>query len=343
MNTQTETIPFDVPNAPAIPGLVFRRYRGPQDLPGFVAIENAISEADDLEEVSHLADFERRYSNLRNCDLEKDIYIAEIDSEMIGYGRTEWEEQQIDDQFIYTGFFEILPEWRGKGIGRAIHPVLEARLRELANGHRNDTKKFMSVWCGGQQKEKVALFRRFDYKEDRFFYTMKRDLNEPIPELSLPEGLERRPVKKEQLRQIWEAMHEAFRDHWGYSEPDEEDFNRFYKNATENPKRDLSYWYVAWDGDEVAGMVLNMIDPEGNEELGLNEGWTDPICVRRQWRKQGLASALMAQSMQFLKDKGLDTACLGVDTANPNGALGLYERAGYRQTKQWINWRKPIN
>jgi len=64
--------------------------------------------------------------------------------------------------------------------------------------------------------------------------------------------------------------------------------------------------------------------------------------VRRLWRKCGVASALMCQSMRAMKADGLDYATLGVDTQNPTGALGLYERLGFVAVKRMINFEKPI-
>ncbi len=71
-------------------------------------------------------------------------------------------------------------------------------------------------------------------------------------------------------------------------------------------------------------------------------GWTDPICVRRPWRGQGLARALIMRSLRLLQEQGMLEACLGVDTHNPNGALQLYETCGYRQINSSTTYRKPL-
>ena len=101
-------------------------------------------------------------------------------------------------------------------------------------------------------------------------------------------------------------------------------------------------WQVAWDGDEVAGSVQNSIYPEENIQLGLEIGWVDHVSVRRRWRNRGLASALIVRSMVILRDRGMDWAALGVDSENPTGALGLYERFGFRVHQTWVKYRKPF-
>ena len=43
-------------------------------------------------------------------------------------------------------------------------------------------------------------------------------------------------------------------------------------------------WKVAWDGDQVAGMVRNFVNPEFNASRGRKRAYTEYISVRRPWR-----------------------------------------------------------
>jgi GNAT superfamily N-acetyltransferase len=71
-------------------------------------------------------------------------------------------------------------------------------------------------------------------------------------------------------------------------------------------------WRVAWDGDEVAGVVMNAIYHEENEQLGVRRGWLEHVSVRRPWRGRGLAKALCTASFAVLRERGTDEAWLGV-------------------------------
>lgn len=51
--------------------------------------------------------------------------------------------------------------------------------------------------------------------------------------------------------------------------------------------------------------------------------------MRPQWRGRGLASALIAHSLEVLKEKGVSEVELGVDAENESGAFRLYQRLGY--------------
>ena len=145
------------------------------------------------------------------------------------------------------------------------------------------------------------------------------------PRRAAPDGLELRPVTPDQHRPIHDAQVEAFRDHWGSREPTEHDFEVTYAHK----ELDTGLWVIAWDGDQIAGVVENWIYPEENATLGVARGWLESISVRRPWRRRGLARALTAASLARLRDAGMVEGMLGVDATNPTGAFGLYEGLGF--------------
>jgi ribosomal protein S18 acetylase RimI-like enzyme len=168
---------------------------------------------------------------------------------------------------------------------------------------------------------------------------MERSITGPLPSVhALPDGLEVRPVGAEDGWAIWQADHDAFRDHWGGHDPSEANFRRW----AESPEFDPSLFVVAYDGDEIAGGVLNAIYPEENEELGIRRGWLDSVFTRRAWRRRGLARSLIVRSLHLLRERGMEIAALGVDADNPSGALGLYESVGFAPTERFTAWRRPL-
>ena len=99
---------------------------------------------------------------------------------------------------------------------------------------------------------------------------------------------------------------------------------------------------VAWDGDEIAGAVVNTISEHENRELNRARGLLDSVFVRRPWRSRGLAAALVARSLVVLRERGMTSAWLGVDADNPTGALRLYEKAGFGVHLRSTAYRKPM-
>jgi|APSaa5957512576_1039674.scaffolds.fasta_scaffold00101_31 mycothiol synthase len=342
MTDKSKTTQIEVPNAPDIHGLVFRRFLGEGDIAAMVGIKNAANRADGIQEFESVEEFGTYYKNLRNTDMEKDIFIAEVDGEMIGFGRTSWKELEFENTFTYQNFFITAPDWREKGIGQAIQPVLESRMVEISQWHRGEAKKFMEALSWDSEGSKRKLLVWFDYEEVRYFFEMKRDLKDTIIDAELPAGLEIRPVSEGHLPAIHAGWYEAFEDHWAFIEAKEGDLERWTEQVMTIPAHDPKRWVVVWEGDEVAGMIFNSIHDETNKEFGINEGWLDTICVRRSWRKRGLASAMIVESMRRFKEWGLDVAALGVDSNNPTGALGLYERHGFKKLNKVTSWRKEI-
>ena len=125
----------------------------------------------------------------------------------------------------------------------------------------------------------------------RLFYLMRRDLETPVVEAPMPDGLEIRPVGPTDHRTIWDAENDAFLDHWGSRERTEHDFAMTF----ERKELDTSLWVVGWDGDQVAGVVENWIWPEENASLGVKRGWLERVSVGRRWRRRGLGRGLTAR------------------------------------------------
>jgi ribosomal protein S18 acetylase RimI-like enzyme len=184
-----------------------------------------------------------------------------------------------------------------------------------------------------------ALLLGAGYEPIRHGYTMVRPNLDPVPDARLPGGLEIRPVREEDLRAIWEAAHEAFRDAWGYREPTEREYELF---LTEPLQLDRTLWRVAWDGDQVAGQVRGFINADENERFDQKRGWVENISVRRPWRKRGLARALINETIAALRERGMTEGALGVDTENVSGALRLYESVGFRPVGKSTVYRKPM-
>ncbi|MCJ7702569.1 MAG: GNAT family N-acetyltransferase [Anaerolineales bacterium] len=340
MRTQQTKTLIHVPEAPPIPGLIFRHYMGASDLEAIVALNNQVYEADQTGEVETVEQLAHHFKHLKNCDPFEDILLAEIEGQLAVYSRVWWVKED-DGTFVYCLIGNVHPVWRGVGLGTALLPYNEGRLREIArqNNHLADAPAYFESWCGETTPDSCALLDKNDYKPVRYFFDMSRPVDAILPEASLPVGLEVRPFDESQNRTIWEAIDEAFRDHWGAVPGTEEDYQRFVNS----PTRKTHLWQVAWDGDQVAGMILNNYFPEEDKAFDRQRGWTDPICVRRPWRRRGLARALIARSVMMFRDMGFDDTALGVDTENPNGALKLYKSMGYKIDKTWMAYRKPVN
>lgn len=187
--------------------------------------------------------------------------------------------------------------------------------------------------------ERMARFERYGFRRVRYFYRMRRDLSQPIPDPQLPAGLTLTPFRPELSEGARQALDEAFRDHWSHESISREDWEQFFVGSS-TFRPDLTP--VVLDGDEVAAVSYNKVDPEENERQGFSTGWIQTLGTRRPWRKRGLASALLAWSMRAFKAEGLQYATLGVDAENPTGALRLYEGLGFVTYRRGVAFDRPV-
>ena len=327
-----------LPDAPAIPGLAFRLFRDESDYAYIVDLINACNAADEVEDLATVEWAANYYAYIAEFDPRRDILFAVLDDRPVGwvYGRVKRLAEGLSAHMIDGG---VLPRWRRHGIGGALQQWVEEHLREIAERPQTGGLRVFRSFAAETEAGTIALLYAAGYDPIRYHFEMIRPLAEPIPDLPLPAGLEVRPVMPEQYRQVFAALDEAFHDLWSHSEWTENDYQRWTNSSSFQPQ----LWQVAWAGDEVAGLVLNFIDNEYNQAFKRRRGWTDPIGIRRPWRRRGLARALIARSLCLLQEQGMAEAGLGVDAQNPNGALRLYESLGFRAVKQFTTFEKPMD
>ncbi len=323
---------------PAVPGLLVRGFRGPEDYPAMAGLLNAACAADRIERFVTVDDMQLQYEHLDNCDPETDVVIAEIGGRPVAYGRIAWWEE-YEGPIRYMPFCFVHPDGRGKGIGTAMLAHNEALLRERASGHDAGRERTFVVDHADTEAAASALYEQAGYRPVEFFATLVRPDLEDMPEAPMPGGLVVRAPAEDEMRRVWDAAAEAFRDHVGESEPTENDYRQFLAS----PWRDPTLWRIAWDGDEVAGQVRSYINEAENAEFGRKRGWTEDISVRRPYRRRGLARALLVQSLHAVKERGMEEAALGVHTGNPNGAFDLYQSVGFEVTRMWTELHKPLD
>ena len=325
-------------SAPEIPGLGFRSFRGESDYESMLAVIEASKIVDQEEWTISVEDIKRDYRHLRNCDPFADMVFAEVEGQMIGYGRTWWDDERRGDR-LFSLFTNLVPAWRAKGIRLSMLGWLEDRARVVSDVNRTEKAKVLQTWASEHEHDARRTYESASYVIVRWEYEMIRALSDEIAPAPFPDGIEVRPVTDADAPQIFAAASEAFADHWGetnwFTEKD-------LAESREGPNYDPALWKIAWDGKEVVGTVLNFVNKKENEEYERQRGYTESICVRAAWRGRGVAKALITESMRMHKAMGMTEAAHGVDTQNPTGALQLYEGLGYRPHKTFYTFRKPL-
>lgn len=232
----------------------------------------------------------------------------------------------------------LLPEHRGRGIEAHLFRLVEDRVfeRARAEGTPPHVPIHVNRVTTAHDNYTIDLLREDGYFHVRSSYRMMIDLRDEIDVPPLPEGVELRPFNLEQhAHAVYEAVVEAFVDHWGFHR---DPFEVWKHYMLERPDQDISMWLIAWDGDQIAGVALNR--PFGEHEP--DKAYVQTLGVRKPWRKQGLGFALLKHSFKLFQDRGFARAGLGVDAANTTNAVALYERAGMHVDLQFVTYRKML-
>jgi mycothiol synthase len=322
--------------AAPIPGIRARFFGDPSDYERLAELMGAANLHDRIPWIQTARNIQVEWAGKEGADPVNDAVIVELDGQVIAASGLE--RVVRDDVPTYDLWGYVDPAFRRRGVGSWLMSWNLRHARERASREDPGSRVAIGTFAEDSEAGHSALIAANGLEPVRHFFLMRRTGLDVIPDAPLPEGLEIRPVTEDQRRRIFDAENEAFRDHWGHREMGESAFRTTF--AREELDTDL--WVVAWDGDEVAGVVQNWIWPEENETLGVRRGWLEHISVRRPWRRRGLARAMTAASLIKFREIGMDEGTLGVDSQNENGALGLYEGLGFEVFSRATAYQRDI-
>jgi mycothiol synthase len=260
-------------------------------------------------------------------DRDRDQWVAAApDGQLVAVAAV-----QASQPVQMRAYVSIAPAHRGRGIGSELLRRTEERAREVVPKAPPGARVSLSQSVGMHNDGARRLLEAGGYAFVRRFWTMSVDLEDEPPPPRWPPGVRVAPLGAGEERAVFDAMEEAFQDHWGHV-PNE--FENWRVWMVEHEGFDPTLWRLVWDGEELAAAALNGVRRD--------EGWVNLLGVRRRWRRRGLALALLHESFREFRRKGLPRALLGVDSENPTGATRLYERAGMHVTQTSDTYEKIL-
>lgn len=171
-----------------------------------------------------------------------------------------------------------------------------------------------------------ATSRGFAYSESVF--TMSRDLMHlPLPAVPPTAA----PITLRRWKMETEAEQQAYVDARNQCFPESPLRLEEWQFFMQSPMWPDATIVAAFSGDRLAGCTSVYWNAEENQRSGVQAGFTEDIFVLASFRGHGVAQAMIANGLEYLRDHGLCEAHLMVRALNEN-ALGLYRKLGYRTT-----------
>jgi ribosomal protein S18 acetylase RimI-like enzyme len=130
---------------------------------------------------------------------------------------------------------------------------------------------------------------------------------------------------------VWDAIEEAFHDHWEYRP---EPYDEWRRRTVEHPGYDSTLCIVGKEGTTVAGVALCRVHARFAR--------IETLAVRRSWRRRGLGRGLVLEAFGEFFRRGEHTVIVTVDSENLTGATLLYEQVGMRVTREVDAYEKVI-
>ena len=260
-------------------------------------------------------------------------FIAELDEKPAGIAHATVDKLRKDGKgFIRFG---VIPEFRGRGIEQQL---METVVTELKARGMTTTQ----AWADSDQKDRIQLLERLDFKRVRVFSWMEMDLANVSQNIGENKQLGMRPLHKdvdEDTKLFNRLVNETFKEHFNYRP---ETLEETHQHLLSNPYfKEQEVFFAVLDGESI-GYIGVGIDEKYNLEKKVKAGEIFTIGVLKKYRRTGIGARLMLHGLEALKAKGMTKAILGVDDDNPTKAIRLYGKMGFRARKKHFTFEREL-
>lgn len=260
--------------------------------------------------------------------------LLDADGTLVGYIHL-WTRPPFVRNFA---FGRVHPAYRGQGIGHRLVDIGEQlAARAVQEAPAEARVALIHTDITSQNQAAADLLRSRGYAHIRTYWRMEISLDQPLPAVQLPEGITLRTARPggEDDYALYLATEDGFQDHYGFIPMS---YENWHSANIAYSHYDPTLYFLAMDGEEIAAVCLCERNIPEDEKMG----WISKVAVRRPWRRQGIAEALLYHSFHEFKRRGQARAGLGVDAGSLTGATRLYEKAGMHVAKAYHNFEKAL-
>lgn len=332
----------------AAPGqLTWRPFR-PQDAP---AVADMLAAAEVVDQTDENVDAEDITEQLVNdlVDLDADTRVVWDGDEVVAMGEVSGQTQVRDVHNVWCGG-AVRPTHRRGGIGRRLLAWQLDRGAALHAATHPQAPANVSVDVGAVNPGLHRLVRAESLNPVRSWFDMGRGLDGALPVPQPIRGITLLPYDVGRDEEVRAAHTVTFRGHFGSTDRTPEEWRQYFTGSRAF-RPELSLLAVVdepggndapSDNGQIAGYLLSYVYDADVAVNGRREVYLGQLGTLPRYRGRGIGSALLASAFTDWAVAGHEYACLGVDSENGTGALGLYQRAGMSVVKTWVSWARQI-
>jgi mycothiol synthase len=255
-----------------------------------------------------------------------------------------------------VGFFEVLPrgeaegvfkvhvhglvrpDRRGEGIGATLAVAMLERGTAAGRERRPHLPVRLMTTGMSSNAEQADLLTRLGLRGERWNFVMRtrlEDLPAPAP---LPDGYSFRDYDPARGLDLLAAHNLAFGGFHPNFTPWTEAMWQQWVTGSHTFRPETSVLVVPTGSEEIVGYLTTHEFAGFQQATGRREAYVAKVGVTPGHRGRGIAAALLGHCLRRYAEAGYDEASLDVDSENPTGALGVYQRVGFEVESRWTNY-----
>jgi ribosomal protein S18 acetylase RimI-like enzyme len=262
------------------------------------------------------------------------MFIVELDGRPVGTVDAHIDKNRTEKKGFLVGP-AVLPEFRRKGIGTAL-------ARKTFESLKQRSMKSVQATITNKNKVGQLFLEKFGFNQVRVFSLMRRSLSDIPNRIGESESAELIAIgKTEDEIKLCNRLHnEVFKEHYNFRTQTLEETRYFICNLDEFGA--LTYGYFALIDKKPVGYLTYGINTEDNKYHNKKCGFLYALGVLKEFRREGIATKLILESMNLLKSNGMEEVELVVDETNPTEAIKLYEKLGFKVVENRFFYLKKL-
>ncbi|MEV4319154.1 GNAT family N-acetyltransferase [Actinocrispum sp. NPDC049592] len=272
-------------------------------------------------------------------DLERASLAAFDGDVMVGYMKVRHKPSaaEVHRVFVDGG---VHPGYRGRGIGAALVEAGVAAAKVVHALHHPSRKLVVDVHKAEHIAGVAGLLRSQGFAPVRYFQRMEHTLGDALGEVVIPDGLRVEQWSERNDEDFRLIRNEAYQDYWGAAQMPADSWRNKITNQTFRPT--VSFLLRDKANGTPAGMLVTMHWDADTAATGIRDAHFMLIGTRPGYRNRGVATALICHALRTAAGQGYDRASLNVDSANPSGGFGLFEKAGFMPRMRYVRWALEV-